>query len=361
MIKGEVDYLYAFDVANEINTSKVQEILSKKPFPFEIRLDRTFPKDVPLYRPLAIESPPLATRLGNRSAALWIRVYDVGVVTIAMRVGFETENLLELMPFHNPTLENGQAFDQVARGICGEVCQSLKDLMVRRSTQPTEPEAYTVFCITDLGPVREVGPWLTEQGRTVAGLLTETDPHRLSDAQVAEVLRLHRSFEITDLVVVDWDAALVVDLTGYVDDVLYVLELANLQLEEFRVMDQMLDRQLNRAYEDLEHRPFSLFGTSSPILKFLRWFRVDLTKLADEVTHITKFLGDWYLARVYMDARERFHLDQWRSSVEQRLSQLDQLYSVVHAEVNERRMLWLEIIIVVLFLIDIVGLFFLKT
>jgi uncharacterized Rmd1/YagE family protein len=62
--------------------------------------------------------------------------------------------------------------------------------------------------------------------------------------------------------------------------------------------------------------------------------------------------GDWYSARIYLGARDRFYLDQRRASVEQRLAQLDKLYSVVHAEVNERRMLWLEIIIVIFFALD---------
>lgn len=57
-MKGEVVYLYAFDVANEIVTSRIQEILASKPVPFEIRTDHTFPKDVPIYKPLAIEPPP---------------------------------------------------------------------------------------------------------------------------------------------------------------------------------------------------------------------------------------------------------------------------------------------------------------
>jgi hypothetical protein len=82
-----------------------------------------------------------------------------------------------------------------------------------------------------------------------------------------------------------------------------------------------------------------------------------VTKLNDEVTHITKFFGDWFLARVYLGARDRFYLDQWRASVEQRLGQLDKLYSVVHSEKNERRMLWLEAIIVIFFAIDLVVLF----
>ena len=121
-------------------------------------------------------------------------------------------------------------------------------------------------------------------------------------------------------------------------------------------MDRTLDTYLDRAYDDLERRQISMFGISLAVLQKLRRFRVDVTKLADEVTHITKFLGDWYLARVYLGARDRFHLDQWRASVEERLGLLDRLYSVVHTEMNERRMFWLEIIIVVLFVVDLLAL-----
>lgn len=46
--------------------------------------------------------------------------------------------------------------------------------------------------------------------------------------------------------------------------------------------------------------------------------------------------------------------------MEQRLGQLDRLYSVVHSEVYERRMLWLEAIIVVFFAVDLMILVLLK-
>ncbi len=351
-MKGEVVYLYAFDVANEIITSRVQEILSEKPFPFEIRMDRTLPKDMPLYKPLAIEPSALPARLNVAPVRLLIRIYDVGVVTVMMRVAFETDTLNNLMPFHNPKLENGLTLDAVAMDFCAKVCDNLKDSIVGRAEFPP-PEAYTVFCLTDLDGVKDANVWLGEHRREAAGLLTETAAEKLSEPQVNEVLRIQRSFENTDLAVIDWDAALVVDLTGYVDDVLYALELANLQLEEFRVMDARLDKYLDRAYADLEKRTMSLFGATNRVLRQLRRFRVDVAKLTDEVTHITKFFGDWYLARIYLGARDRFYLDQWRASVEQRLAQLDKLYSVVHAEMNERRMLWLEIIIVVFFAIDL--------
>ena len=358
-MKGEVVYLYAFDVANEIITARIHEILASQPYPFEIRTDHTVPKDVPIYRPLAIEPAKIDLRCRGTSVKILVRVYEVGVVSIAMRIPFATESLSELIPFHKPKADDGRSFDQIAKSLCGQVCDNLRDVMVR-GTQGYEPEAYTVFCVTQLAADGNVNRWLDEQRRNVAGLLSETMPSELSESQVAEVMRIRRSFSNTDAVVIDWDAALVVDLTGYVEDVLYVLELANLQLEEYRVMDKRLDTYLDRAYTDLARRRWGSFGAYSRILGSLRLFRVDVTKLSDEVTHISKLFGDWHLARVYLGASERFYLDHWKKSVEDRLGQVDSLYSVVNSDIANRRMMWLEIIVVVFFAIDLFAILFLK-
>jgi hypothetical protein len=162
-------------------------------------------------------------------------------------------------------------------------------------------------------------------------------------------------------VVIDWDAALVIDLDGYAEDVLFVLELANLQLEEFRWMDRVLDRYLDQAYEDLVRRRWWTFGAAAAVLRSLRRLRVDLARLADEVGHTIKFVGDWHLARVYALARERFHLDQWRASVAERLGQLDELYTLTRGELYDRRMLWLEVVIVLFFAADLLLILFARS
>jgi hypothetical protein len=357
-MKGEVVYLYAFDVASEIEMAKIEKILADKPTPFELPTDRTVPRDIQFYKPLAIE-PPSQTTLAGRPVRLLIRVYEVGVVSIAMRVSFEVERLGDLLPFHKPVLDDRRTFDVVARDLCQQTCESLKDVMVR-SSLPSEPEAYTVFCLTEIDGVHDVDGWLASRHREVAELLTESEPGTLSETQIAEVVRIRRSFAKTDAVVIDWDAALAIDLTGYIDDVLYVLELANLQLEEYRVMDERLDGYLDRAYEDVKSHRFGLFGTYSKTLGALRVFRVDVTKLNDEVTHISKFFGDWHLARVYLGARERFYLDHWRNSVEDRLSQVDGLYTVVNSDVGNKRMLWMEVLVLIFFAVDLFAILVLK-
>lgn len=357
-MKGEVVYLYAFDVANEIATASISEIFSNRPVPFEIRTDHTLPRDVPLYRPLAIEPPGLAIHLGKQSVQALVRVYEVGVVSIAMRTPFDVEDLRELLPFHRPVVADGRPLDQVARQLCDEVCKSIAAAIVQ-GTKISDPEAYTVFCLNDVGGQVDASAWLQEHRREVAELLAEAPRGTLSDLQISETLRITRSYAKSDLAVIDWDAALVIDQDGYVEDVLFVLELANLQLEEYRAMDRTLDRYLDQAYSDLKQKRSVMFGKNSATLSKLRLFRIDVTKLNDEVTHIGKFFGDWYLARVYLGAGERFYLNQWRTSVENRLTQLDDLYSVVNADINNRRMTWLEVLIVVFFAIDLLMLAFL--
>ena len=168
-LKGEVVYLYAFDVANEIITPRVREILSEKPFPFEIRMDRTLPKDMPLYKPLAIGPRTLSARVQGHPVRLLIRIYDVGVVTVMMRVPFEADALCDLVPFHNPKFETGASLDVEATKLCAEVCENLKDSMVGRAEFPAPPEAYTVFCLTKAGGASDVIGWLADQRRNVAG------------------------------------------------------------------------------------------------------------------------------------------------------------------------------------------------
>lgn len=351
-LRGEVVYLYAFDVANEIRLDRAAELLAGRAAPFAARPERPAPRSVPVSQPLTVERAGPPIRVNGVPARVLVRLYDVGVVSVVVRAPVACDSLANLFPYHTPTLDDGRPLDALTREHRDELCRTLGDALVRPG-EATQPEAYTVFTLAHLGGPRDANRWLADREREVAGLLSETPGDRLSEAQVADVLRLRRSFENADLVVIDWDAALVVDLDGCAEDELFVLELANLQLEEFRWMDRALDRYLVRAYEDLGRLRWWAFGSGPEVLRSLRRLRVDLSRLADEVTNVTKFVGDWHLARVYQLARERFHLDQWRSSVEKRLGELDNLYTITRGDLYDRKMLWLEIVIVVFFAIDL--------
>ena len=54
VISGSVVYLFAFDVANEIRTEDVQEVLSARPAQLQLRTGTALPRDVRIHQPLVI-------------------------------------------------------------------------------------------------------------------------------------------------------------------------------------------------------------------------------------------------------------------------------------------------------------------
>jgi hypothetical protein len=226
-----------------------------------------------------------------------------------------------------------------------------------------EPEAYTVFCIrtpADGGAEAcnggESEAWLQGHEREVAALLVgEPDPARLSRQEVEDTTKYRYSYYHSDLAVIDWDAALLVDTPQDYSDTLYVLEMANLQLAELRIYDQKLDRVLDKAYDDVEIavRPHAIRARQR-VLRDLREIRMDITKVADETSNITKFFGEWHLARIYMACAARFHLEDWANMVSQKLRALDNLYTMLQQDSTNRVMMILEVAIVALFVLDVI-------
>lgn len=363
MIRGSVVYLYAFDVASEIHTREVQEVLSAPATPFHLRPATALPKDVRIHQPLVIgiptETAETNTPSGTAPLSCIVKVYEIGALSITYQVPFQVGSLAELTVYHALRV-GGRELSTMAEELCDRVSAGLQAALQRPTPadERSPAEAYTIFCIEALDgeDAASLGAWSERCRPEIAALLTEEPPGRLSDEQVADTTRLWLRYTKADLAVVDWDAALLVDLRGEFEDVLFVIELANLQLEQFRILDDRLDAATLRAYDDLErhYRSRPLLRVPTRILADLRTIRVDLTKMSEEAGNITKFVGDWYLARVYLASSERFHLGHWQASVARTIGELDDLYSLVRSEIEARRMLVLEVTIVALFVLDLV-------
>ena len=226
--------------------------------------------------------------------------------------------------------------------------------------QLPEEEAYTVFCLASPPSDRDGLPvsaeaWFQSQRRAVAALLTqESEGERLSKQESEESTARYLSYYDNDLVVIDWDAALIVDEPQDFDETLYIMELANLQLAELEAYDRILDNVLERSYRDLSGRNLRSRGDT---LRQLREIRIDLARFNDELSNITKFFGDWHLARIYERLASRFHLGDWHRNIGGKLETLAELYQLFKQDSTNRWMIILEITIVLLFIIDLVILF----
>ncbi|HEY0456152.1 MAG TPA: hypothetical protein VGE41_07225, partial [Verrucomicrobiae bacterium] len=287
-----------------------------------------------------------------------VKLLPMGAISITVRVPFEVDTIEELVGFHDLQL-NGNTLNEQVRQLAEEVRIELEPYYIRPVPVLTDEEAYTVFCVeapltNDEGLTISAESWLQAHRREVAALLTqEADIANLSKQEAEESTGRHLSYYQNDLVVVDWDAALVVDEVKDFDETLYIMELANLQLAELEAYDRILDQSLERAYRDLAQR----YRSRGHVLHELREIRIDLARLSDELSNITKFFGDWHFARVYENIAARFHLGDWHRTIDEKLKTLDDLYQLLNHDQNNRWMLTLEVTIVLLFIIDLIMIF----
>jgi hypothetical protein len=359
---GEVVYIYAFDVAYEMIRQPVRELLGQPVAEFSVDASRRSPRHLFSYRPQMVRLPPLE-RIGPHGPVRVervIKLLPLGAISITIRVPFQVGQVEDLVAYHDLQFSNGLLNEEVRR-LAEEVRRELARYYIQPVATLAEEEAYTVFCIesplvTEDGAALSAENWLRANRRSVASLLTqEPDIDHLSKQEAEESTGRFLSYYLHDIVVVDWDAALIIDEPEHVDETLYVMELANLQLAELEAYDRILDNSLDRAYRDLTTRPMR--GRNS-ILRELREIRIDLARFSDELSNITKFFGDWHLARIYENVSARFHLADWHRTIDDKLQTLDDLYQLLNHDQVNRWMLILEVTIVLLFVIDLVILLF---
>src|SRR5436190_17984304 len=259
---GEVVYIYAFDVAYEMIRRPVRELLGQPVAQFVVDASKRSPRHLFFYRPQMVRLPPLE-RIGPHGPVRVervIKLLPVGAISITVRVPFAVQQVEDLVEYHDLRFSNGSLHEEVRR-LAEEVRRELASYYIRPVKHLEEEEAYTVFCINsplqaEDGAILSAENWLRANRRSVASLLAqEPDIDHLSKQEADESTGRYLSYYEHDLVVVDWDAALIIDERQNFDETLYVMELANLQLAELEAYDRILDNALERSYRDLSSRP----------------------------------------------------------------------------------------------------------
>jgi hypothetical protein len=359
--RGEVVYMYAYDAAYDVSRERVETLLGQPVEEFVVGADRRTPREPFFYRPQMVRLPPVERvgSFGPVRVQRAVKLLPVGAISITVRVPFAVQHIGELVAYHDLQFAHGSLHDEV-RQLAEQVVAELRSHYIRPHPQLLEEEAYTVFCIagplrTETGETVSAEPWFHAHRRQIAALLTqESDSWRLSKQEADESTARYLSYYEDDLVVVDWDAALIVDEPADIEETLYIMELANLQLAELEAYDRILDTALDGAYRDLATAGLR---SRAKILRELRELRIDLARFSDELSNVTKFFGDWHLARIYEKIASRFHLADWHRTIDGKLKTLDDLYQLLKHDQTNRWMVGLEAAIVLLFIIDLIVLF----
>lgn len=249
-------------------------------------------------------------------------------------------------------LEEADAFLNDSRNRVESLMAAIRESVTRPALAP-QVEDYVCYHIHEFSSPIGVEELVRAHAQSIARTLrAEKEP--LSAQEAAEVAGRSISFGPDDISVIDWDGALLIG-TG-MDDVLAVLEFANVELLEMRYLDRQLDGALDESYDALAAGKGSswLFpGSRSASLARIARYQIDGAILYERVHNALKLFGDQYLARVYRLASESLHLAEWNSSILRKLDVIRSIYERMNDQAAARRMEALEWIIIILIAVSI--------
>jgi len=302
--------------------------------------------------PLRVAQDPPALAIGRFSTPtnLDLILYDFGAIAViySLPIAGPFADLLEI----SDALYDNEPLLSDARQRAAQLLQTIGDA----ATQPDLAdivEDYVTFHISSLTTPFDAAQFCAAHGREIAQIL-RAERQRLSMEEVEDALSARSAFGASDLTIIDWNAALLIDREG--EDVRAVLDFANVELLEMRHLDQRLDRALDRAYETLAQRTGKfprMLGQYSGSLRSIGELQVDNALLFENVNNTLKLLGDQYLARVYRLTNRRFHLDEWDASILRKLQTIESIYEKVATQATNRRMEILEWVIIILIALSI--------
>ena len=354
-LAGQVTALFLYEAAEVINLATVPTLIAPTA---EARLS---PKaTTPSY--VQYRQPPLTLHgdaIGLHDAMgfrVRFKLYDYGVISVA---------LVRPLPDSWPELiERALAWQDDPR--LAATSESLcRDLVSRLSSAMTAPrtqfvaEDYVVYAVTaaDGGPPADL--LIEQHGHDIARLL-RGERESLSRQEREEVLRHRLSYLECDLVVPTWNAAFVYDTESGGQAAVEILEFANSQLVEFRYYDELLDRELERIYADLQRPSWfkGWFGRryTRPAQQVHALF-IDVNELTDRAENALKFAGDVYTARLFTLTGIRLGLDHWKANVSDKLKTLDDIYRFAVEQTAMARGETLEIMIVLILVFELVLFF----
>ncbi len=189
-------------------------------------------------------------------------------------------------------------------------------------------EEYTVYCIAGYSGDPEI--YLSMYGDRIATFL-KNERIPLDEEEVQATLSTYLKYGKDDLTIVDWDGAFIFDSKGDFDSNIELFQIANLQLLKSRMLDDELDKRLQRTLNMLKtpkRLRFIRSGDMRRVLREIISIRTQSILESEAAERNIKLIGDWYSAKLYSLISKKFHLDSWRANIKEKLDTLEDVYSM---------------------------------
>ena len=363
VLRGSAVGLFLFDVCEEIRLEELGSILGARRLGEGLK--HAAAEQLFFERPPVVEETgfhgdePSASKdapsiVSDGQVRVRVKYYDYGVVSVLFEFPFAGgwNDLISLS----------------CRWISGTDLPSRAEQISKEKVARTRPalvkpyaswlsEDYFMFFMREIDGRPTAAQLLSSCGQQIAQVVRGENA-ALSDDERREVLQSAMSYYPNDLAVLGWNAAFVYDSSAGSETTMQLLEYANSQLLEFRHYDDLMTHELARVYDSLDQKSnfIGLWRVPREASR-LQTVLLDVTELNERADNAIKFLSDMFSARLYRLAASKIGVPDYKSLTQQKLRTAEDLYRFLIDQFHQSRTFWLELLVVLILLIELVYVF----
>lgn len=357
-LTGTIRGLLLFDIAESIDLTRLHGILGTIPSRREPAFLHPSPEYVKFERPPVLVPVGVKQMATGESVEVRIRYFDYGVASVELLMAFSA-SWADLIRLANSWI-SAPELERYATELLQGSLQRTGQTLAKPYTDWISEDYFVVQVNpieTEEGGVLTAEELVRERGAEIAQLVRGEEVP-LSNTERREVLKSSMSYYPADLLVLGWVGAFIYDNRAAAGPTIDLLEYANTQLLEFRYYDDVLTDVLADVYKRLEHRHtmlarWKLAGEAET----LNTLRLDYQELVERTDNAIKFLSDMFYARMYRLAAARIGVSDYRNLVNEKLTTARDLYDSMVNEFHQGRSFFLEVMVVLILIVEIVFLF----
>lgn len=358
--KGSILIYRVFDIAEEINLHRVEELLSS-PIQGAVRSRLKF--TLTPRQTIIMRNAPVTMSLGESEltfqnetvkAEVFVKIWDYGVLSVMFQIPIPAGTKWETLVDISAHLEKDTLIDEAARFRTQELVNVLAPAL-RDVHSWHEFEDYNIFFFEELSGIKDCSELFEKVD--VARLVLAENSVEIADSSKKSILESTYQYSTGDLCVIDWNSAIVVEPSGK-KEVPEAIEFALTHLMEMRYYDALIDQKLAMLYDSIEASRGKFFNNRFSNLSREASARyIEFSEFIERVDNSFKVVGDFYLARIFRVAGEEFRIPEWEGNIMRKMNLLANLSELLQGEINVNRSLWLEVTIVVLIMFELITTF----
>jgi len=304
----ELYYLLAFPDNSEYKTSPSEQFKGLK--------------DAPYFQPIDIDLITLGEEtivIEERAVTVMRQQYDGRVQMVECRFDLKA-------PFAPSVLQEREQIQAALQSRCIPLEYRQNGLF----------EEYSILLVQQSRPAPD--QWIEKNALDLANFI-RSQKDVFDKSETEDILLSRVRYSKKDLTLVDWEGAVIFAPQGDFDSDIALLKIGNYQLLRYRMLDQSLEAMLDRIRDEFlesKRRPLRPGPTRSKIRQIIQ-HRLEVTLDFERIEQSLLLIGDWYTAKLYEVIRDELYLEDWKSSVRDKI---DNVQDIIHTIQENFSLTW---------------------